>query len=206
VPQRDARQRINLVEPDSRVMRDAHGHYLQVTTSSGGEAGEERTPAGHGHPRDHEGNDRRTLAENLASVPAPFRQELQYVLADKGYDHADLIAAVEEKYQVTVLCPPQNEAPVPNPEKPRRLQLVEERRRARAQAMRERLSDPAHVQLYRRRSASIEPVFGVFKTSSVPPLPALWHVKAGIEITLLAIAYNLRQLARSPLKTTPQNA
>jgi transposase len=203
-PKRDAQLRINLVEPDSRVMCDAHGQYLQAyNIQAVVEAGEDRSQLVTGIRVTNAGNDRRLLAENLASVPAALRQEIENVLVDTGYDHADLIAAVERKYGCTVLCPPQNRTAAAQPK--RRLKPGTERRRARAAAMRARFTDPAHQQLYKRRGASVEPVFGVFKNVLGFRRFRLFGIaKAGIEITLLALAYNVRQLARLTTRKTPK--
>jgi transposase len=209
IPKRDAGQRINLVEPDSRVMCNAHGEFVQAyNVQAVVEAGEDRTQLILGIRVTAEGNDRRTLAENLVSVPAPFRQEVKHVLADKGYDNADLIAAVEAKYGVTVLCHPQNEAKEPAAGKPiKPIKAVKQRRRALAQAMRERMDEPVNKQLYRRRYASIEPVFGVLKNVlGFRRFRLFGQAKAQIEITLLAIAYNLRQLVRFTRRTSLQTA
>ena len=209
ISKRHAGQRINLVEPDSRVMCNAHGEFVQAyNVQAVVEAGEDRTQLILGIRVTSEGNDRRTLAENLVSVAAPFRKEVKHVLADKGYDNADLIAAMEAKYGVTVLCHPQNEAKEPKAGKPiKRPKPAEERRRALAQARRERMEEPENKQLYRRRYASIEPVFGVLKNVlGFRRFRLFGQAKAQIEITLLAIAYNLRQLVRFTRRAIPQTA
>jgi transposase len=209
IPKRDAGQRINLVEADSRLMCNAHGEFVQAyNVQAVVEAGEDRTQLILGIRVTTEGNDRRTLAENLVSVPAPFRQEIKHVLADKGYDNADLIAAIEKKYEVTVLCPPQTEAKEPEAGNPsKRVKPVQVRRRALTQAMHQRMEVPENKQLYRRRYASIEPVFGVLKNVlGFRRFRLFGQAKAQTEITLLAIAYNLRQLVRFTLRPNPQAA
>ena len=197
LPKDIASQRINLVEPDSRVMCDRHGRYFQgYNLQAVVEAGEDRSQIITGIRLTNAGNDRQQLAANVASVPAALRAEIKHLLADSGFDNADMTAAVEAKYGVTVLCPPQNEAPATDSERP--LKPCEKRRRELAAAMRQRCTEPANEQLYRRRSASVEPVFGVFKNVlGFRRFRLFGLVKAGIETTLLAIAYNVRQLART---------
>jgi transposase len=200
---KDAQRAINLVEPESRLMRDAHGVYLQgYNAQLAVEAGaESRSQLIVGVHLSQDGNDRRVLEETLSQVPAAWRQEVSHVLADTGYDNTDLICAVEKKYGVTVLCPPQSEtAPPPNTNY--RLSKVQQRRRQSAQAMRERLEQPENSQLYRRRSASIEPVFGVLKNVlGFRRFRLFGLAKAKIELLLVSIAYNLRHLAQQAALT-----
>jgi transposase len=194
---RTAKATINLVDPESRLMRDAHGHYLQgYNAQLVVEAGASRSQLILGARLTNEGNDRRALAADLRSVPAPLRAEITHVVADSGYDNTDLIAAVEAEFQVTVLCPPQS-TEAPAPKETYRLSKVQQARRASAQAMRERLAEPEQQQRYRRRSASVEPVFGVLKNVlGFKRFRLVGLVKSQIELTLLAIAYNLRRLAQ----------
>jgi transposase len=195
---KDAQRAINLVEPESRLMRDAHGVYLQgYNAQLAVEAGaESRSQLIVGVHLSQDGNDRQVLGETLAHVPEALRKEVTHVLVDTGYDNADLICSVEKKLAVTVLCPPQSEtAPPPNPNY--RLNKVQQRRRQSAQAMRERLEQPENERLYRRRSASVEPVFGVLKNVlGFRRFRLFGLAKAKIELVLVSIAYNLRHLAQ----------
>ena len=193
----NAPKTINLVDPESRLMRDAHGHYLQgYNAQLVVEAGEDRSQLILSARLTNDCNDRRALRENLQKVPAELRPELTHVLADTGYDNADLIAAVEKEMNLTVLCPPQTAATPPAPEK-YRLSKIQQQRRAQATAMRERLEKPELQQIYRRRAASVEPVFGVLKNVlGFRRFRLFGLAKSQIELTLLALAYNLRQLAQ----------
>lgn len=197
---RDAQQAINLTDSESRLMRDAHGVYLQgYNAQFVVEAGEEsRSQLIVGVTLTNECNDRRMLGDALAQVPPGMRQEIKHALLDTGYDNSDLIADVEKEHQLTVLCPPQSaQAP---PQGSHRLKHVEVRRRALAQAMRERLQEPAMAKLYRRRSASVEPVIGVLKNVlGFRRFRLFGLAKSKLELTLLAIAYNLRRLSQMAL-------
>jgi transposase len=194
---RYAQMAINLVEPESRLMRDAHGHYLQgYNAQLVVEAGPERSQLILGARLLNDCNDRRALAPALQSVPAALRPEITHVLADSGFDNADLIAAVERQMGVTVLCPPQAAEPPAEPPG-YRLSGPRQARRAQAAAMRARLQEPAQQERYRRRAASVEPVFGVLKNVlGFRRFRLFGQAKAQLELTLLATAYNLRRLAQ----------
>jgi transposase len=197
VAARDVQKTINLVDPQSRLMRDAHGQYLQgYNAQLVVEAGVGRSQLILGARLTNDCNDRQALGESLESVPAAWRGEITHVVADTGYDNADLIGTVEKAMNLTVLCPPQS-AQAPAPSEKYRLTKVQQRRRAQTEAMRERLQKPENQQLYRRRSASVEPVFGVLKNVlGFRRFRLFGLAKSQIELTLLAIAYNLRHLAQ----------
>lgn len=189
-------QPINLVDPESRLMRDAHGHYLQAYNAQlVVDAGGSQLIVGARLSQD--GNDRRALADNLQSVPAAFRREITYVVADTGYDNADITAQVERDLGVCVLCPPQS-AGTSKLGQTYRCTKVRQRRQEQAQQMRERLAQPEHQARYRRRSATVEPVIGVLKNVlGFRRFRLFGLVKSQIELTLLAIAYNLRRMAQT---------
>jgi IS5 family transposase len=97
-----------------------------------------------------------------------------------------------------VLCPPQS--PGKPPKRKYRLKRIEVERKARAEAMRARLKEPEMKKLYARRSASVEPVIGVLKNvMGFRRFRLFGLVKSKIELTLVAIAYNLRHLAQMGL-------
>ena len=196
IAKRDAEMAINLVESDSRLMTNADGQFGQrYNAQFAVDAGEERSQFIFGSKLTNECNDRRSLPVGVKAVPQPFREEISGVLSDTGYDNADLIAAVENKFGVTVLCPPQQaEAPAPTKH---RLTKVEQRRRELSEVMRERLKKPESKQLYRRRMASIEPVFSVIKNvMGFRRFRLFGLAKAQIELTLISVAYNLRRLTQ----------
>jgi hypothetical protein len=195
---KDAQRSINLVEPESRLMRDAHGVYLQgynaqLVVEAGAESRSQLIVGVH---LSQDGNNRRVLGETLAQVPEVLRPEITHVVADTGYDNTDLICAVEKKWGLEVLCPPQS-ATAPEPSTNYRLNKVQQRRRQSTQAMRERLERPKNKLLYRRRAASSEPVFGVLKNVlGFRRFRLFGLAKAKIELVLMATAYNLRRLAQ----------
>lgn len=201
IANRDANQTINLVDAESRLMRDSHGAFLQgYNAQIVVEAGEEsRSQIILSARLTNDCNDRRALEENLERVPENLRKEITHVVADTGYDNADLIDAVEKKWGLTVLCPPQNPERSTPPKY--RLKRVNQKRQKLNQAMRERLQQPEAKAIYRRRSPSVEPVFGVLKNVlGFRRFHLFGLAKSQIELTLLALAYNLRRLAQMPAR------
>lgn len=189
-------QPMNLADPESRLMRDAHGRYLQAYNAQlAVEAGGSQLILG--ARLTQEGNDRRALAATVQSVPEEWRREISHVLADTGYDNADLIAQVEKEYGLCVLCPPQS-AGTPKLGKTYRCTQVRQRRQAQAEQMRQRLEESANQARYRRRSATVEPVIGVLKNVlGFQRFRLFGLAKSQLELTLLSIAYNLRRLAQN---------
>lgn len=187
---RGANQPMNLADAESRLMRDAHGRYLQAYNAQlAVEAGGSQLILG--ARLTQEGNDRRALAATLESVPAEWRREISHVLADTGYDNADLIAEVEQRHGLCVLCPPQS-AGTPK--------LGKTYRCTRA---RQRLAEPAQAARYRRRSATVEPVIGVLKNVlGFQRFRLFGLAKSQLELTLVSIAYNLRRLAQMSARQT----
>jgi hypothetical protein len=195
-------QPINLVDPESRLMRDAHGHYLQAYNAQlVVEAGGSQLILG--ARLTQEGNERRALPANLQSVPAALRAEITHVVADTGFDNAEQIAQVEKDLALCVLCPPQS-AGTPKLDKTYRCTRARRRRQELAEQMRQRLNEPENEVRYRRRSATVEPVIGVLKNVlGFKRFRLFGLVKSQIELTLVATAYNLRRLAQSD---APQSA
>jgi transposase len=202
VRDRGEKQPINVVEPESRLMRDAHGQYRQAyNVQLAVEAGGSQLIVGARISTDC--NDRRALKETLQSIAAPHRAEIEHVLADTGYDNAELIAQVEQETGITVLCPPQSEG-APRCNQTYRMCKVRRRRQELGEAMRARLEKPENQARYRRRSATVEPVFGVLKNvMGLRRFSMFGQAKAQLELVLTAIAYNLRRLARMAATPAP---
>src|SRR5262249_10981014 len=112
------------------------------------------------------------------------------------YDNADLIAKVEAQMALTVLCPPQSSGARLAGET-YRANKQHQRRMAHAAQMRSRLERPENKALYRRRSATVEPVFGVLKNVlGFKRFRLFGLVKSQIELLVVCTAYNLRKLAQ----------
>jgi hypothetical protein len=186
---------INLADSESRLMSNPQGGFRQAYNVQA-----VVETSGHqlilGVRLTNEGNDRRALGETLRSVPTAFRSEIQTALADTGYDNATEIAQVEQEQQITVLCPPQSKG-APKAGSTYRLHRQKQKRIQFAAEMRQRLASEENQKLYRRRFATIEPVFGVLKNVlGFTRFRLFGLAKSGIELLLLSTAYNLRKLAQ----------
>ena len=185
-------------------MKDAQGQYLQgYNAQLVVEASTQRSQLILSARLTNDCNDRCALAEALKGVPESLRKEITHVVAryrlrQRRFD----CASVEKNLSLTVLCPPQSETAPPSP-KNYRLTIIQQQRRALTEGMRERLKQPEAKQIYRRRSASVEPVFGVLKNGlGFRRFRLFGLVGAQIELTLLAIAYNLRHRAQQATLAT----
>lgn len=186
---------INLVEPESRLMRDAHGAYLQgynaqiAVDTSGSQLIV-------GAQVIQDANDRRALPEVMRAIPEKLRKEVKHLVLDTGFDNAGLNAQIEAEYGVTILCPPQSPGPQKRGET-YRVSKALKRRQDYAEEMRKRLEQPENKERYRRRAATVEPVFGVLKNVlGFTRFRLFGLAKVQIEFTLVAIAYNLRRLSQ----------
>jgi transposase len=189
------KQVINLVDSESRLMADAHGGFKQAYNAQAvvETSGQQLIL---GVRLINENNDRRALDQTLQSVPEPFRKEIKMALADTGYDNAAEIAKVEAEMQITVLCPPQSKG-APKAGVSYRLNKRQQTQVEFAAQMRQRLESEANKKLYRRRSATVEPVFGVLKNvMGFTRFRLFGLIKSGIELLLVSTAYNLRKLAQ----------
>jgi len=130
--------------------------------------------------------------ENLAEPPAS-------VLVDTGYDNTRQILSLEERHGLRVLCPPAKSARA-KPGHVSRYRWDRQRHEAR-QAMRKRFEDPVERALYKRRATSVEPAFGIVKNAMGFDRFRLRGLeKAGIEWTLVSLAFNCRRLAAAKAK------
>src|SRR5205814_7373678 len=82
-------------------------------------------------------------------------------LVDKGYENSELIARVEERHDIMILCPlrrrPQTkEHPAQRRGRKRHVFALRQRMQA-------RLADPPLRELYQRRAVTVEPVFARIK-------------------------------------------
>jgi transposase len=186
--------RANTTDPDSRPLRTAQGFLqgfnAQAVVSDDQivlavEVVDQANDVGQLAPMTH------TAQDNLAA--AGITDPVQTVLADAGYFHGgdldELHAAHRHHAGPEPLVPPNRDAlRDPAEQQPPRTQS------ARATAMRKRLADPQQRARYRRRSATIEPVFGQIKAriSDRFRLRGLDNVRA--ELNLIATAHNLRKL------------
>jgi transposase len=130
--------------------------------------------------------------ENLQEVP-------KRVLVDTGYDNTRQILGLEQGYGLEVLCPPARNVRA-KAGHISRCRWDRQRREVRM-AMRRRLETPENRAIYSRRSTSVEPAFGIVKNAMGFDRFRLRGLKkAGIEWTLVALAFNCRRLAATRIQ------
>jgi transposase len=186
--------RANTTDPDSRPLRTARGFLqgfnAQAVVSNDQivlavEVVDQANDLGQLAPMTH------TALENLAA--AGITDPVATVLADAGYFHPgdldELHAAHRDHSGPEPLVPPNRDAlRDPEQQHPPRTQS------ARATAMRQRLADPEQRARYRRRSATIEPVFGQIKARIADRFRLRGFDNVRAELNLIATAHNLRKL------------
>jgi transposase len=186
--------RANTTDPDSRPLRTAQG-FVQGFNAQAVVSDDQLVLA---VEVVDQANDTGQLAamtraalDNLTA--AGITDPVQTVLADAGYYHPGdldaLHAAHRDHHGPEPLVPPNRDAlRDPADQTPPRQQSP------RAKAMRARLADPDQRARYRRRAATVEPVFGQIKTriSNRFRLRGLDAVRA--ELALIATAHNLLKL------------
>jgi transposase len=179
-------------EPQSRLLRTAGGGTLQ------GYNAQVAADAGHsglivGHHLSDEPTDYGLLEKGVASI-VPEAGRPSVALVDKGYDHSERIARVEERHGLMVLCPPARR-PQTDGSKTRRSRR-KQRTFALRQRMHARLAQPSLRELYGRRAATVEPVFARIKRHMGFTRLHCWgHRAASAEWTLVCLAHNLRMLS-----------
>lgn len=191
----------NFTDPDSRIMKDADGRFIQgynaqavVDTESqiivAAELTNQAADAPHVLP----------LADQ---VEANTGQRPQEWLADAGYFHAEAIEALQER-GMQVLIPPdklphrlrRTGEPLPAP--PPEDAPLRER-------MRYRVQQPEVLARYRRREQSVEPVFGQIKEGrglrqfllrGLERVRALWRLDCAV--------HNLLKMYRAGVRFAPR--
>jgi transposase len=183
--------RANTTDPDSRPLRTAQrflqGFNSQAVVSDDQvvlavEVIDQANDAGQLAPMT------RAALDNLAA--AGIDDPVETVLADAGYFHrddlAELHAAAREHGGPQPLVPPNRDAlRDPAEQQPPTAQCPA------AAQMRQRLADPDTRAHYRRRSATVEPVFGQIKNRIADQFRLRGFANVRAELTLIAIAHNL---------------
>jgi hypothetical protein len=182
----------SLTEPESRMRRTAggrgslQGYNAHVAADAG--------PSGLivGQHLSDETAACRLAGAGVASV-VPEAGPPAVLLADKGCEHSALIEQVEAAHQVLILCPLRHR---PHPqENPRQRRGQRRHVFERRQRMKARPAEPAWQELYRRRAATVEPVFARIKRHMGFRRRHCWGQRAAsAEWTLVCRAHNLRML------------
>jgi transposase len=197
-PEPDAQ--INLTDPESRLMRKsrndafAQSYNAQAAVCAGGSqliVGVQVT---------QNAADKGQLEPTLAAIPAAVGVPGR-VLVDNGYLNIEAIGRVMER-GVEVYCACAAEAA----QVPRRYDFRPPTQRSesprpvtdpRIQAMQDKLASQEGRAIYRRRQASVEPVFGIIKHAlGFRQFRLRGHAKVSGEWQLVALAYNCKRLCR----------
>lgn len=184
-----ATPRTNLTDPDSALMPQARGGYVQAYNA---QLAVEAHGFIVGHTVSTATNDRAQLEATAATIVAA-PGEVSQLVADTGYDDQEQITAVEEKLDTQVVCPPQRSPREPAARRTHARAALSVSRRQRARFA----HSSAGRELLQLRQATIEPVFGHLKHNlgfRRFHLRGLVHVRT--EWTLLSAAYNCRLLWR----------
>lgn len=184
-----ATPRINLTDPDSGLMPQSKGGYVQGYNA---QLAVEEHGIIVGQTVSTTTNDRAELESTAATIVAE-PGEVMHVVADEGYDNQKQITAVEEAMGTNVVCPPQRS----NRDPADRCTHVRAQRVAMRLARSRFVHSCAGRELLHLRQTTIEPVFGNIKHNlrfNRFHLRGLQGVR--LEWTLLTTAYNCRQLWR----------
>jgi transposase len=193
-PQTGKATRANTTDPDSRPQRTAQGFLqgfnAQAVVSNDQvvlavEVVDQANDYGQLAPMT------RTALDNLTQ--AGITDPVETVLADAGYFHPGDLDALHAAHRANTgpepLVPPNRDAlRDPDQQHPPRAQSP------RAKAMRERLAEPEQRGRYRRRSATVEPVFGQIKSRITDRFRLRGFDNVRAELALIATAHNLRKL------------
>ena len=184
-----SKARINLTVPDSGLMPQRKGGYIQGYNA---QLAVEANGFIVGHTVSTATNDRAEMAATAATIVAE-PGEIECLVADEGYDNQEQITRVEESLDTNVVCPPQRStrAPAERCTHARAKRVALRLKRARFTSSR-----PGRDLLYLRQT-TIEPVFGHLKHNlrfQRFSLRGLDRVR--VEWTLVSTAYNCRQLWR----------
>jgi transposase/IS5 family transposase len=185
--------RINLTDSESALMPTREGVFIQGYNAQALIDGDGVGLIAGAHVVNAT-NDRQQLVAGVASIPATLPRPA-VVLADKGYDNAAQIEAVEKGGQTLVYCQPQSKNKRPA-KRTYRLSLQRQALLKQREKMRARLAQAEGARLYARRQGISEAPFHViknilgFRRFSLRGLS-----KVNLEWLLVALAYNCRKLA-----------
>jgi len=183
--------RASVTEPESRRLRrgDRSGFLQGSNAQLAVDAGESGLIVGM-HLCD-EPADNSQLQPGLRAVFAEAGP-VEVVLADKGYDHAEHIAAAEDLFGVTVLCPPQERI---NIRVGRKRRGKEARIYALRQKMAARLKESHWAQCFKRRRTTVEGAFARIKQNLGFTRFRCWGCSAATaEWALVCLVHNVRKL------------
>ena len=141
-------------------------------------------------------SDNASLLPLVEEVERRCRERPARVTADSGFFNGAAVRAMAER-GIDAYLPDPNLSHEMQTGKPARGIGCNVIRDADHRRMREKLRSPAGRQMYRRRQAVVEPVFGILKEQrGMRKFRRRGLAAVNTEWMLLAIAYNLRQMVR----------
>jgi len=203
----------NFTDPESRIMKAGSGeHYEQSYNAQAAVEIKSRLIIAQ-HVTDVP-NDKQQLEPTLAAL-SPVVQSVETVLVDSGYYSEKAVCDVEANSQqqaalgeTTVLAATKRQRhgrsvaeleqrkdpPTPPPQAPM------------SEVMAHRLETQAGKQIYAQRKQTIEPVFGIIKsTMGFRQFMLRGKAKANLEWTLVTLSYNLKRLFHMGAQLAPAN-
>ncbi len=187
-------QQINLIDPDSALMRksrrdsyeqaynaqavvDAEGSQLILATDV------IATPS--------DANQLEVALENVVESVGP----VQGMLADGGYVNAEAIERVQQKVDLYVAISSEDNSYRRYDYRPPKKRPAKKIVDPRLIAMREKVTSDEGKRIYGRRASSVEPVFGIIKSAmGLRQFLLRGMLKVRIEWDLVCLAYNMRRL------------
>jgi transposase len=191
----------NFTDPDSRIMKAGTGNHFEQAYNAQAAVETDSRLIVAARVTDAP-NDKEQLVPTLQAVPAPVREQVAAVLVDNGFYSADAVATVEADGGPTVY------AAVEKTSHHRSVADLEQRPEppppavgvGAVEQMRSRLQTSAGRARYRLRQQTVEPVFGIIKAAlGFRRFSLRGLAGAGLEWTLVCLAYNLRRLYRLEL-------
>lgn len=190
---RDSKQ-INLTDPDSSLMRKSHhdsyeqAYNAQVVVEADGSQLILAT-------------DVLTTPSDANELPVAWEKVVQSVgpvqrmLADGGYVNAEAIGSVGQQVDLYVAIARADNSYRRYDFRPRKKRAAKKLVDPRLKAMRKKVTSDEGRRIYRRRAATVEPVFGTIKSALGLRQFLLRGIeKVRIEWDLVCLAYNTRRL------------
>ena len=143
-----------------------------------------------------EGGDRSQLQPMAEVIERNCGEDFERIVADRGYDNARQIHAVETRLEVEVICRPQpTSAKGVSKHRKAKHRLATQVIRARMKA---RADSPEGKQWLRRRRTTVEPAFGILKSAlGFRQFRLRGLEKVNIEWKLVAVAFNCLRVCRA---------
>jgi transposase len=194
----------NFTDPESRIMKAGNGqHFEQAYNAQAAVEVESRLIVA---PRVTDApNDKEQLVPTTAAIPIEVVENVGAVLVDQGFYSAEAVRAVEANGQTVVYAAvektghhrsvadleKQSDPPPPGAEA------------SAVEVMRHRVRTAAGKAKYKLRQQTVEPVFGIIKEAlGFRRFSLRGLAQAGLEWTLVCLAYNLRRLHRMEMAAT----